>query len=81
MDPLQLCIKKDLTVEDVIGYALFEYHKEGILFILSFFDIEARKPFIPRDMRDIVIWNLRMVEDDGEVDEDFPGKYLYHWIS
>ena len=67
--PLLLTIKFNLSVEEVIGYALYEYCKGG------------RKPFIPKDMRDVIIWNLRMVEDDGEVDEDFPGTNCLEFLT
>ncbi|ORX87931.1 SIN1-domain-containing protein [Anaeromyces robustus] len=57
--PLQIMVKKTATVEDVIGYSLYEYNEA------------ERKPVITSEM-DVPYWNMRIVEDDGEIDEDFP---------
>eukprot|EP00833_Pecoramyces_ruminatium_P014273 jgi/Orpsp1_1/1188305/evm.model.d7180000063770.1 len=57
--PLQIMVKKTATVEDVIGYSLYEYNEA------------ERKPVITSDL-DVPYWNMRIVEDDGEIDEDFP---------
>lgn len=63
---LKIGVKKDLTVEEVIGAGLWAYWEEG------------REPKIELEADGIddesTRWNLRIVEDDGEVDEDFPGK-------
>lgn len=58
--PLFLAIKADATVDDVIGFCLLEYINEKIA------------PNIPLSMRQVKFWNIRIVEDDGEIDEDFP---------
>ncbi|KAM0786837.1 hypothetical protein ACM66B_002265 [Microbotryomycetes sp. NB124-2] len=63
--PLLLSVKRDLIVEEVIGAGLFTYWEDG------------RKPAIEVDEQgedgdETTKWNLRIVEDDGEVDEDFP---------
>jgi hypothetical protein len=58
--PLLLYLKKDTTVEDAIGYILYEYQNE------------KRKPDLPQKSFNVQRWNLRMV-DDGEIDYDFPG--------
>ncbi|KAI8919362.1 stress-activated map kinase interacting 1 [Powellomyces hirtus] len=58
--PLSLSVLRDASVEEVIGYALYEYWGEG------------RQPTIPEDLRDIKMWNMRIVEDDGTIDDDFP---------
>jgi hypothetical protein len=54
-------------VEEVIGFGLWKYWEEG------------REPKLREDEGEeklsAVGWGLRMVEDDGEVDEDFPGMY------
>lgn len=57
-------VKPTATVEEVIGYALYQYVEEKIA------------PAIDDQPRlcSIENWNLRIVEDDGTVDEDFPGK-------
>jgi len=57
--PLEIMVKKTATVEDVIGYSLYEYNES------------EREPPITSDM-DVPYWNMRIVEDDGEIDEDFP---------
>lgn len=61
---LKVNVKKDLSVEEVIGAGLWSYWEEG------------RDPKLEVDQDDpdeTTKWNLRIVEDDGEVDEDFPG--------
>jgi len=58
--PLEIMVKKTATVEDVIGYSLYEYNES------------ERQPPITSEM-DVPYWNMRIVEDDGEIDEDFPG--------
>lgn len=49
-EPLQLCVRKDASVHQVIGYVLHLRKKT-----------ESPNAF-----------NMRLVEDDGEVDDDFP---------
>ncbi|ODO08680.1 hypothetical protein L198_00413 [Cryptococcus wingfieldii CBS 7118] len=62
--PLVGKVRKDATVEEVTGYGLWRYWEEG------------RKPKLEEEEEDVkwssVGWGLRIVEDDGEVDEDFP---------
>ena len=62
--PLVMTVRKDATVEEVTGYGLFKYWEE------------ARMPLLSEEESDqrwsTVGWGLRIVEDDGEVDEDFP---------
>ncbi|GAA94544.1 uncharacterized protein L969DRAFT_91500 [Mixia osmundae IAM 14324] len=61
--PLKLSLKPDLIAEEVIGAGLWAYWKDG------------REPALDVDSdldTDTAGWNLRMVEDDGMVDEDFP---------
>lgn len=48
------------TVADLIGLSLWRYNEE------------KRDPPIPADKQNINWWTLRMVEEDGEVDDDFP---------
>lgn len=60
--PLAIMVQPDATVDNVIGYCLFEYINEKL------------HPILPTDMLVVANWNLRIVEDDGEIDEDFPGK-------
>jgi SAPK-interacting protein 1 (Sin1), middle CRIM domain len=60
-NPIFICVKSDTSVEEVIGFALFEYVNEN------------RQPAISEKLKAVTMWNLRIVEDDGEVDDDFPG--------
>ncbi|KAL8283256.1 hypothetical protein RQP46_006034 [Phenoliferia psychrophenolica] len=63
--PLKVNVKKDLSVEEVIGAGLWSYWEEGREPKL---DVDAEDPQHDETTK----WNLRIVEDDGEVDEDFP---------
>ncbi|KAM0756389.1 SIN1-domain-containing protein [Meredithblackwellia eburnea MCA 4105] len=64
--PLKLTVKRDVSVEEVIGVGLWMYWEE------------SREPKLDVEEDDdpehdeTTKWNLRIVEDDGEVDEDFP---------
>ncbi|KAF9977372.1 hypothetical protein BGZ73_006242 [Actinomortierella ambigua] len=60
LDPMQVVVKRDATVEDVIGYILYQYYSEG------------RRPPLNEEQSTVVRWTLRIVEDDGEIDDDFP---------
>ena len=59
---LMIAVKPETCVEEVIGYALFEYINEG------------RIPLLSDRQLAVTNWNLRIVEDDGSIDDDFPGK-------
>ncbi|KAG0053202.1 hypothetical protein BGZ89_002983, partial [Linnemannia elongata] len=59
-DPMQVVVKREATVEDVIGYILYQYYNEG------------RTPLLSDELSTVVQWNLRIVEDDGEIDDDLP---------
>ncbi|KAI7820970.1 stress-activated map kinase interacting protein 1-domain-containing protein [Gamsiella multidivaricata] len=59
-DPMQVVVKRDASVEDVIGYILYQYYHEG------------RTPLLSDELSTVVQWNLRIVEDDGEIDDDLP---------
>ncbi|KAI9092360.1 stress-activated map kinase interacting protein 1-domain-containing protein [Phlyctochytrium arcticum] len=58
--PLEVLVTRDASVEEVMGYALHEYWTEG------------RSPTIPEHLRNVIMWNMRIVEDDGTIDDDFP---------
>ncbi|KAJ1529001.1 hypothetical protein HK096_009775 [Nowakowskiella sp. JEL0078] len=60
-NPLLIVIRSDATIDDVIGYTLFEYLNE------------KRLPKVPSNLSDISLWTMRIVEDDGSIDQDFPG--------
>jgi hypothetical protein len=66
--PLDIMVKRECSVEDAIGYTLFEY----VALKLG--------PKIPDDKSSVIMWNMRIVEDDGSIDEDFPGKALSTYI-
>ncbi|KAG0200177.1 hypothetical protein BGX28_006683 [Mortierella sp. GBA30] len=59
-DPMQVVVKREATVEDVIGYILYQYYNEG------------RAPHLSDELSTVVQWNMRIVEDDGEIDDDLP---------
>ncbi len=72
---MDLNVRRDATVEEVIGFALWTYWEEGW------------KPKLDEGLNgeddeqwathlSAVGWILRITEDDGEVDDDFPRKYL-----
>jgi len=50
---------RPVTVAELIGLSLWRYHAE------------KREPSIPADKLNINWWTLRMVEEGGEVDDDF----------
>ncbi|PCH45029.1 SIN1-domain-containing protein [Wolfiporia cocos MD-104 SS10] len=68
---LKLSVRKDATVEEVLGFALWSYWEEGWL---PKIDEELKGEDDPQwEIRcSAVGWILRIAEDDGEVDEDFP---------
>ncbi|KAK3302155.1 stress-activated map kinase interacting protein 1-domain-containing protein [Chaetomium strumarium] len=51
---------RPVTVADLIGLSLWRYNEEKL------------EPPLPSDKLNVNWWTLRMVEEDGEVDEDFP---------
>jgi hypothetical protein len=68
---MELNVREDVTVEEVLGHALYRYWEEGWL------------PKIDEGLQGeedpkwgtvclAIGWILRIAEDDGEVDEDFP---------
>ena len=68
---LELSVRKDATVEEVLGYALWTYWEEGWL---PKIDEGLSGEEDPKwDIRcSAAGWILRIAEEDGEVDEDFP---------
>ena len=67
--PLDIIVKRDASVEEVIGYTLYEYVED------------RRQPVIPQALADVIYWNMRIVEDDGSIDDDFPGMHLYYHMN
>lgn len=75
LKPIDITIRKDVSVEEVIGWALFRYCEEGRKpEVDDAHDKGPNKDVNPVIWRTTAGWALRIVEDDGEVDEDFPGK-------
>lgn len=52
--------ERAVTVADLIGLSLYRYNEE------------KKEPHLPPKKRNINWWTLRMVEEGGEVDDDFP---------
>ncbi|KAH7313355.1 stress-activated map kinase interacting protein 1-domain-containing protein [Stachybotrys elegans] len=52
--------ERPVTVADLIGLSLYRYNEE------------KREPAVPAGKQNINWWTLRMVEEGGEVDDDFP---------
>ena len=53
-------VERTVTVTDLIGLSLYRYNEE------------RREPQIPPRKYSVNWWTLRMVEEGGEVDDDFP---------
>jgi hypothetical protein len=64
--PMTLSVRKDATVEEVLGFALWSYWEEGWLPRLD------EDPNAPEEKLSAVGWVLKIAEEDGEVDGDFP---------
>lgn len=67
---LDLNVRRDATVEEVIGFALWSYWEEGWLPKLDEGLTESDPKWETK--LSAVGWILRMAEDDGEVDDDYP---------
>lgn len=68
---MELNVRKDATVEEVLGHALYRYWEEGWLpKIDEGLDGEEDPKWCT--VCSAIGWILRIAEDDGEVDEDFP---------
>lgn len=63
---MTLSVRKDATIEEVIGFALWMYWEERWLPELN----DGVKDDDPK--LSAIGWIMRIAEDDGEVDEDFP---------
>jgi target of rapamycin complex 2 subunit MAPKAP1 len=72
---LDLNVRKDATVEEVIGFALWSYWEEGWLPKLDEGLSEEKDPEKWEVRMSAVGWVLRMTEEDGEVDDDFPREW------
>lgn len=67
--PLAISMRPDVCIEEVVGFALWSYVEEAKEPKLE--ELEGVPPETVKE-GDTVPWSLRLVEDDGEVDEDFP---------
>lgn len=65
-EPVTLNVRKDATIEEVIGFALWTYWDERWLPELNA-GVKDDDPKLSA-----IGWIMRIAEDDGEVDEDFP---------
>jgi hypothetical protein len=60
MKPIDVVVRQDATVAEAIGFSLYRYWEEG------------RKPPLRKEECDANVWTLRIMEDVGVVDDDFP---------
>jgi target of rapamycin complex 2 subunit MAPKAP1 len=70
-EPMRLSVRKDATIEEVLGFGLWSYWEAGWLPRL---DDEDSNPNTSEEKLSAVGWVMKVAEDDGEVDEDFPSK-------
>lgn len=68
---MDLNIRKDATVEEVLGFALWTYWEDGWLPKINDGLSSDEDPKWKTKVSAIG-WILRIAEDDGEVDDDFP---------
>jgi hypothetical protein len=66
--PMALSVRRDVTVEEVLGFALWSYWKAGWLPRLD------EDPNALEGKLTAVRWVMKIAKDDGKVDEDFPCK-------
>lgn len=72
--PLKLNVRKDASMEEVLGFALWSYWEEHWLpKIDEGLDGEEDPKWAA--VCSAIGWIMRIAEDDGEVDEDFPSKW------
>ncbi|KAK0444951.1 stress-activated map kinase interacting protein 1-domain-containing protein [Desarmillaria tabescens] len=67
---MELSVRKDASVEEVIGFALWTYWEEGWKPKLDEGLTEEDEKW--NTQLSAIGWILRIAEDDGEVDDDFP---------
>ena len=72
---MELNVRKDATIEEVMGFALWTYWEEGWLPKIDEGLEGEEDPKWPT-MCSALGWILRIAEEDGEVDEDFPRRFL-----
>ncbi|KAL4259349.1 SIN1 family protein [Pleurotus pulmonarius] len=69
--PMQLVVRKDASVEEVIGFALWSYWEDGWLPKLDE-GLSGEEDPKWRIRLSAIGWIMRLAEEDGEVDDDFP---------
>ncbi|KAF9493758.1 SIN1-domain-containing protein [Pleurotus eryngii] len=69
--PMQLVVRKDASVEEVIGFALWSYWEDGWLPKLDE-GLSGEDDPKWRIRLSAIGWIMRLAEEDGEVDDDFP---------
>ncbi|KTW29236.1 hypothetical protein T552_01191 [Pneumocystis carinii B80] len=67
--PFSVVIKRIATVSDVIGFSLYCYIEQKI------------EPRLTSDQLNPNMWTLRIVEEDGELDHDFPALDRVRFLS
>jgi hypothetical protein len=72
VNPVTMRVRKDASVEEVVGFGLWTYWDRGIEPKLDE-GLGGEEDPRRETVLSAVGWNLRIAEDDGEVDEDFPG--------
>ena len=60
MRSIDVVVRQDATVAETIGFSLYRYWEDG------------RKPPLKPEECDANVWTLRIMEDVGVVDDDFP---------
>lgn len=68
---MELNVRMDATVEEVLGHALYRYWEEGWL-PKTDEGLEGEEDPKWGTVCSAIGWILRIAEEDGEVDEDFP---------
>lgn len=73
-EPMDVGVRADATVEEVLGFALWSYWEEGWMPKIG---EGPREQEGEEDHRlSAVGWIMRIAEEDGEVDEDYPRAYI-----
>ena len=78
--PMKLNVRKDATMEEVLGFALWSFWEEGWLPKIDEGLNGEEDPKWPI-MCSALGWIMRIAEDDGEVDEDFPSRRRLHYCG
>ena len=68
---MELNVRKDATMEEVLGFALWSYWEEGWAPRLDE-GLSGEEDPKWETKCSALGWIFRIAEDDGEVDEDFP---------